>query len=299
MALGTLMLVRHGESVANARSLFTGVIDVGLTPAGVADCGVAGRRLRQVGFDPDALVTSWLVRGWRTAELIAPEIGFTAGIERCWELNERNYGALSGLGKAEVRRRHGQERFRYWRRSYDGRPPPLPDSTLSLWRGLPPYDALPQQALTPTESLADVVERIRPWWNRDLVPRLRSGQDVLVVAHGNSLRALCAVIDGLSPREVSALNLPNARPLRYRFTTATATATATATGTGSGIDTDASTGTGNGKGPGPGTTTGAGTDTVTGTGDSVGLAPAPRGGQYLDPDAAHHEARVIAAQGGT
>ncbi|MGC0252528.1 2,3-bisphosphoglycerate-dependent phosphoglycerate mutase [Pseudactinotalea sp. Z1748] len=215
--VGTLMLVRHGESVANARSLFTGVLDVGLTPSGIRDCGLAGSRLRHLGFRPDALITSELVRGWRTAELICEEIGFPGTIERDWHLNERNYGALSGLSKAQVRIEHGAERFRFWRRSYAGRPPPLPERTLTLWRTLSPFDRLPADALTATESLQDVVERIRPWWYQMLTPRLADGEDMLVVAHGNSLRALCAVIDDLDDEELSALNLPNARPLRYRF----------------------------------------------------------------------------------
>ena len=213
------MLLRHGESVANARSLFTGVLNVGLTPAGERDCELAGARLRQVQFTPDLIITSWLVRGWRTAELVAEEIGYRGTVERHWELNERNYGDLSGLEKSEVRERYGDEQFLYWRRSYAGRPPPLPAATVTLWRSLPPFDHLPSQALVPTESLADVVQRIRPWWQGALAPTLAAGRDVLVVAHGNSLRALCAVIDTLDEDELAALNLPNARPLLYRFRT--------------------------------------------------------------------------------
>ena len=138
-------------------------------------------------------------------------------VVRDWRLNERNYGALSGYLKTEILERFGRERFLHWRRSYDGRPPELSEETLALWRRLPPFDRLPTAALTATESLADVVHRMVPWWTDRLVPRLRAGQDVLVVAHGNSLRALCALLDSLGTEELTALNLPNARPLLYDF----------------------------------------------------------------------------------
>lgn len=270
---GTLMLVRHGESVANARELFTGVIDVGLTPSGERDCALAGGRLRQIGFTPDAIVTSELVRGWRTAELIAESIGFSGAVERDWHLNERNYGALSGHLKTEIKQRYGAEKFRYWRRSYDGRPPGLSEQTLTLWRRLPPFDRLPAEALTPTESLADVVERIRPWWHRDVVPRLVAGQDILLVSHGNTMRALAAVLDHLTPVELSALNLPNARPLRYDFEVS-----------GSGATNDAG---------GPAVARHDGVSPV------PTIRPVVKGGTYLDPEAAASEAALIAAQGGT
>lgn len=288
MTPGTLMLVRHGESVANARSLFTGVLDVGLTPSGIRDCSLAGSRLRHLGFRPDALVTSELVRGWRTAELICEEIGFLGTIERDWHLNERNYGALSGLSKAQVRIAHGDERFRFWRRSYAGRPPPLPERTLALWRTLSPFDRLPPEALTATESLRDVVERIRPWWYQMLTPRLIDGENVLVVAHGNSLRALCAVIDDLDDEELAALNLPNARPLRYRFAVGAGTSTGAAHRAGNESLADGATGAD--ADPGQSSTTGR---------SNPLLSAETRGGEYLDPEAARREAALIAAQGGT
>lgn len=255
------MLVRHGESVANARELFTGILDVGLTPAGERDCALAGGRLRQVGFRPDVVLTSELVRGWRTAELIAEAIGWSGQVERDWHLNERNYGALSGYYKSEVKQRYGPEEFRHWRRSYYGRPPPLAAGTLALWRDLPPFDRLPSEALTATESLGDVVERIRPWWYQSVVPRLRTGTDILLVSHGNTMRALAAVLDGLSPERLSVLNLPNARPLRYTFESIG--------------------------------------DEPSNTHDSDAIRPALPGGSFLDPEAAAAEAVLIAAQGGT
>ena len=214
-----------------------------------------------MGFTPDVVLTSELVRGWQTAELIAEAIGWSGQVERDWHLNERNYGALSGFHKSEVMDRYGPEKFRYWRRSYDGRPPPLAPGTLALWRRLSPFDRLPAQALSPTESLADVVERIHSWWYQSVVPRLVAGQDILVVSHGNTMRALAAVLDGLSPEELSALNLPNARPLRYTFEVTTAD--------------------------------------PSNSHDLHPIRPTVRGGSFLDPEAAAAEAALIAAQGGT
>ncbi|WP_043502038.1 2,3-bisphosphoglycerate-dependent phosphoglycerate mutase [Georgenia sp. SUBG003] len=250
-SLGALVLVRHGESVGNVRELFTGVLDLDLTPAGEDACRLAGRRLAGAGFTPDLIVTSELARGRRTAALIRDSLRSAAPVVRTWRLNERNYGALSGRLKAAVLAEHGRELFVHWRRSYAGRPPALDDGTLALWRRLPPFDRLPAEALTATESLADVVARLRPWLP-ELGEHLAGGRNVLVVAHGNSLRALCALLDGLTPEELAALNLPNARPLRY--------------------------------------------DLVA---DGDRLRPLVRGGTYLDPEAAHAEALVIAAQGGT
>ncbi|MFC7403629.1 2,3-bisphosphoglycerate-dependent phosphoglycerate mutase [Georgenia alba] len=213
---GSLVLLRHGESVGNARELFTGVLDVDLTPDGEQSSRDAGARLAGLGMVPDLVVTSELARGWRTAELVVEALGPDRPVMRTWRLNERSYGALSGHLKSEIRARHGEELFRYWRRSLDGRPPALDRRTLELWARLAPFDRLPAEALVATESLADVVARLEPWME-DLWTELRAGHDVLVVAHGNSLRALCAILDGLTDAELTALNIPNARPLCYEF----------------------------------------------------------------------------------
>ncbi|GAA4427090.1 phosphoglyceromutase [Georgenia halophila] len=214
--MGTLVLLRHGESVGNAREIFTGVLDVDLTLDGEQACRDAGSRLIEAGFTPDLVLTSELARGWRTAELVTAALGIDRPIARTWRLNERNYGALSGHLKADIRERHGKELYLHWRRSLDGRPPALDQQTVDLWRRLSPFDRLPADALTPTESLADVVERLQPWVP-DLFTELRAGHDVLLVAHGNSLRALCAILDDLTGEELTTLNVPNARPLRYDF----------------------------------------------------------------------------------
>ncbi|WP_152188816.1 2,3-bisphosphoglycerate-dependent phosphoglycerate mutase [Georgenia satyanarayanai] len=214
-APGSLVLVRHGESAANALGLFTGVLDVGLTPRGERSCHDAAARLHATGWRPDLVLASVLTRSWHTADIVAGAVG--GEVVRDWRLGERSYGALTGFGKREVAERHGQELFVHWRRSLDGRPEPLPERTVALWRSLPPFAGLPAEALAPTESLADVVERVRPLWEGTLGDALRAGRHVLVVAHGNSLRALCALVDDLSPAELRELNLPNARPLLYEL----------------------------------------------------------------------------------
>lgn len=214
---GTLVLLRHGTSVGNAREIFSGLLDVSLTPDGEASCLEAGDRLRRIGWRADQVFTSELTRGIQTADLVARSLGYTGTVSRDWRLNERNYGGLTGHLKSEIAERHGHERYLHWRRSYDGRPPPIPPERLDLWRRLPPFDRLPAGALTPTESLADVVVRQAPWVNGPLAQELRAGRHVLVAAHGNTLRALCGVLDDLDETALRALNLPNARPLRYDF----------------------------------------------------------------------------------
>lgn len=213
--IGSLMLVRHGESAANALGLFTGVLDVGLTPRGEQGSHDAADRLGATGWRPDLVISSELVRSWHTADIIADRVG--GRVLRHWRLNERSYGALTGYHKRDVAERFGHDLFLHWRRSFDGRPDPLPETTVSLWRSLTPFDRLPPEAVAPTESLADVVDRVRPLWEGELRTELRSGSRVLVVAHGNSLRALCGLIDGLTADELRDLNLPNARPLLYEL----------------------------------------------------------------------------------
>lgn len=215
---GTLALLRHGESVGNALEIFTGVLDVDLTPSGEMACAAAAHRLVAAGWLPDVVVTSELARGWRSAELLTAQLPGPVPVERDWRLNERSYGALSGHLKTEVAERYGHELYLHWRRSLYGRPPAVSAQTLALWARLRPFDRLPPEALVATESLADVVARLRPWVTGRLTTLLRAGRDVLVVAHGNSLRALMGILDGLSATELRHLNVPNARPLLYRFT---------------------------------------------------------------------------------
>jgi len=217
----TLVLLRHGESEWNAKNLFTGWVDVGLSEKGAAEAVRGGELMRQTGLLPDVVHTSVLRRAIKTADLAleAADLSWLP-VRRHWRLNERHYGALQGLDKAATRERHGDEQFMRWRRSYDEPPPPLPDDDQWSQVGDPRYadllDLVPR-----TECLADVVHRMLPYWYDALVPDLRLGRTVLVAAHGNSLRALVKHLDGLGDQEVVGLNIPTGIPLRYDLDPAT------------------------------------------------------------------------------
>jgi len=214
----TLVLLRHGESAWNSRNLFTGWVDVDLTARGEEQARHSGRRLREAGLLPDVLHTSVLTRAIRTGALAmeAAERGWIPA-RRHWRLNERCYGALQGLDRKAVRERYGEEQFTQWRRSYEGTPPPLlPGSEWDVSAD-PRYAGLPPALLPRTESLADVGARLLPYWYDAIVTDLRAGRTVLVTAHGNSLRALAAHLDHLSPQEILCLNIPTGMPLVYRL----------------------------------------------------------------------------------
>ncbi len=213
---GVLVLLRHGESDWNAKGLFTGWVDVGLSARGEAEARRGGELLVELGLLPDLVHTSVLRRAIRTAEIaldVADRLWIP--VRRSWRLNERHYGALQGKDKAATRTEFGDEQFKLWRRSYDIPPPPLAAGDETAPTGDPRYAALPSDALPLTECLRDVVVRLLPYWYDALVPDLRSGATVLVVAHGNSLRALVKHLDRLGDQEVVGLNIPTGIPLRY------------------------------------------------------------------------------------
>jgi 2,3-bisphosphoglycerate-dependent phosphoglycerate mutase len=212
----TLVLLRHGESDWNLKNLFTGWVDVDLTEAGEAQARRGGQLLAEHGIEPAVLHTSLLRRAIRTAELAlnAADLHWLP-VRRSWRLNERHYGALQGKDKAAVRAEFGDEQFMLWRRSYDVPPPPLADDDQFSQYGDKRYanllDSVPR-----TECLADVVDRMLPYFYDAIVPDLRNGT-VLVVAHGNSLRALIKHLDALSDEAVVSLNVPTGIPLRYQL----------------------------------------------------------------------------------
>ncbi|MDQ6850846.1 MAG: phosphoglyceromutase [Actinomycetota bacterium] len=213
----TLILLRHGESDWNQKNLFTGWVDVDLTTAGEAEARNGGELIRAAGLLPDVLHTSLLRRAVRTANLTLDVLERSwLPTRRSWRLNERHYGALQGKDKAGVREEFGEKQFMLWRRSYDEPPPPLADEDEYSQAGDPRYadllDALPR-----TECLKDVVVRLLPYWYDAIVPELRVGRTLLIVAHGNSLRALVKHLDGLSDEAVVALNIPTGIPLRYEL----------------------------------------------------------------------------------
>ncbi len=214
--VGTLVLLRHGESEWNSKNLFTGWVDVDLTPRGEDEARRGGELLTEHGLLPDIVHTSVLRRAIRTAELSLNAADRSwIDVRRSWRLNERHYGALQGKNKAQVREEFGEEQFMLWRRSYDVPPPPLPADSEFSQATDPRYATLPPELRPDTECLADVVDRMLPYWYDAIVPDLVAGRCVLVAAHGNSLRALVMHLDGLTREQVIALNIPTGIPLRY------------------------------------------------------------------------------------
>lgn len=220
---GSLVLLRHGESTANAAGTFTGSRDVDLSERGLAQSRRAAEALLEAGLLPDLVLTSRMLRARRTASAMLPVLtrAHTAPpVVETWRLNERDYGLLMGMPKTEVRARFGPDVYFDWRRTRHGRPPELPpDQRAAL--GLVPVDDGPEDPQTAAlpgggESLDDVVRRVRPLWPTRLLPALRAARTVLVIGHGNSLRALCAVVDDLDDDELEGLNLPTAQPIVYR-----------------------------------------------------------------------------------
>jgi 2,3-bisphosphoglycerate-dependent phosphoglycerate mutase len=212
----TLVLLRHGESVWNAEGLFTGWVDVGLSEHGRAEAVRAGELLSESGLRPGIVHTSVLTRAIQTASGALETAGLSwLPVRRSWRLNERHYGALQGKNKAQTRAEFGDEQFMRWRRSYDVPPPPLADDDPLSQAGDPRYALLAGDLLPRTECLADVVDRLLPYWYDAIVPDLAANGTVLVVAHGNSLRALVKHLDRISAGDIVELNIPTGIPLRY------------------------------------------------------------------------------------
>ena len=214
----TLVLLRHGESEWNLKNLFTGWYDSDLTVTGEAQAVAGGRLMVERGLLPDVLHTSVLVRATRTAELALREMGRSwIPVRRHWRLNERHYGDLQGLNKAETAERFGAEQVKLWRRSYDVPPPPMDRDDRRNVRHDPHYADLPPELVPDSESLADVVERMLPYWYDGIVPDLAIGRLVFVSAHGNSLRALVKHLDDISDADIVELNIPTGEPLVYEL----------------------------------------------------------------------------------
>ena len=213
----TLVLLRHGESEWNAKGLFTGWVDVSLSEVGAQEARNGGQLLSQSGIRPDTLHTSVLTRAIQTANLALEEAGLLwLPVQRSWRLNERHYGALQGKDKAATRREFGDEQFMLWRRSYDVPPPPIADDDPLSQSDDPRYAALPPDARPRTECLKDVVARMLPYWYDAVVPDLNNGT-TMIVAHGNSLRALVKHLDGISDAAIAELNIPTGIPLVYEL----------------------------------------------------------------------------------
>jgi 2,3-bisphosphoglycerate-dependent phosphoglycerate mutase len=216
--MGTLVLVRHGESVWNSEGLFTGWVDVGLSPKGVDEAVNSGRLIEEAGLRPDVVHTSVLTRAIQTAQLAQEAADLLwLPVRRSWRLNERHYGALQGKNKAQTRQQYGDEQFMLWRRSYDVPPPPIDDGDQYSQSGDPRYALLPGDLLPRSECLKDVVRRLLPYWHDAIIPDLAAGRIVLVVAHGNSIRALVKHLDDIGDADIAGLDIPTGMPLVYEL----------------------------------------------------------------------------------
>jgi 2,3-bisphosphoglycerate-dependent phosphoglycerate mutase len=214
----TLILLRHGHSQWNEKNLFTGWVDVDLAEQGLAEAAHGAVMLREAGLLPDVVHTSLLRRAIRTADIVLDGIDrHWIPVRRSWRLNERHYGALQGKDKKQTLAEFGEDQFMTWRRSYDVPPPPIADDNEFSQANDPRYAALPRELRPKAECLADVLDRMLPYWYDSIVPDLLDRKTVLVTAHGNSLRALLKHLDGISNTDITSLNIPTGIPLLYQL----------------------------------------------------------------------------------
>jgi len=213
-----LVLIRHGESTWNLENRFTGWTDVDLTPVGLEQAKAAGRALKAEGFDFDVTYTSVLKRAIRTLWHCLDEMDRTwLPMVHSWRLNERHYGGLQGLNKAETAKKYGDEQVLVWRRSYDTPPPVLESSDPRSERGDIRYAKLKPEQIPLTECLKDTVERVMPLWEESIAPAIKAGKRVVIAAHGNSIRALVKYLDHVSDKDIVGVNIPNGNPLVYEL----------------------------------------------------------------------------------
>jgi len=213
-----IVFMRHGESTWNLENRFTGWTDVDLTEKGVNEARTAGRVLREAGFRFDVAYTSVLKRAIRTLWLALDEMDqMYLPIKNDWRLNERHYGALQGLDKAETAAKFGDEQVLVWRRSYDTPPPSLEVTDDRVSFDDPRYAGLDKSQIPLTECLKDTVARVMPAWNDEIAPAIRAGKNILISAHGNSLRAIIKMLDNISDTDIVGLNIPNGQPLVYEL----------------------------------------------------------------------------------
>lgn len=213
-----LVLVRHGESEWNRENRFTGWTDVDLSAKGEQEAGKAGELLKSEGYTFDMAFTSVLTRANRTLNLILDRMGLSwIPVVKSWRLNERHYGSLQGLNKADTAAKYGDEQVKIWRRAYDIAPPPLTEDDERYPGHDPRYADLDKKDLPLTECLKDTVKRVLPYWNEEIAPAIKSGRKVIVAAHGNSLRALVKYLDDIGDDEIVNLNIPTGVPLVYEL----------------------------------------------------------------------------------
>lgn len=214
----TLVVIRHGESEWNKLNLFTGWTDVDLSDNGRLEAETAGKLLKEEGLDFDVCYTSYLKRAIHTLDIVLDEMDLEyLPVIKSWKLNERHYGALQGLNKAETAEKYGEEQVKIWRRSYDVPPPALDPDDERNPANQEQYKGIPAEELPLTESLKDTVARVVPYFDEVIKPRMLAGDKVIIVAHGNSLRALVKYLEGISDKDIPEVNIPNGVPLVYEF----------------------------------------------------------------------------------
>ena len=217
-ALKRLVLIRHGQSLWNQKNRFTGWMDVGLSDQGIREAREAAELMQKEGYVFDRAYTSVLQRAVKTLWIIQEQMDLMwIPVSSSWRLNERHYGALQGMDKTEMVRRHGEEQVHQWRRSYETRPPELPRDDPHDPAKDPRYAGLKPEEIPRSESLKDTIQRFLPYWKEVIEPTVRAGRQVLIVAHGNSLRGLVKYLDSVSDEEVSQLNIPTGVPLVYEL----------------------------------------------------------------------------------
>ncbi len=213
-----VVLIRHGESVWNKENLFTGWADVTLSEKGIEEAKNGGKELKKAGFTFDKAYTSTLTRAIKTLNLVLEEMGLLwLPTDKCWQLNERHYGALQGLNKSETAEKYGEDQVKIWRRSYDVPPPALEKSDERYPGNDPRYANLKENELPLTECLKDTVARVVPFWENTILPDIKAGKKIIIAAHGNSLRALVKYLDNMSEEDVLELNIPTGMPLVYEL----------------------------------------------------------------------------------
>lgn len=215
--MGTLMLLRHGETTLNAASVFTGLLDAPLAPSGEAQVAVAASLIAAEGLVPDVVWQSTMLRASHTTELLLGHLGLAVEVRSTWRMVERAYGCLTGISKSEARHRHGEDAFFAWRRTVAGRPPGASAEQVATWVDPAPVTERGPLEAGVGESLADVAIRVLPFWQEAIEPQLAAGRTVFVVAHGNTLRALASVVFGLPDERVEHLNIPAGHPLVVRI----------------------------------------------------------------------------------
>lgn len=209
--MSRLILLRHGQSQWNLENRFTGWVDVDLTAQGEAEARRGGELIAEAGFKPSVLFTSVLTRAMRTGEMALESAGLKdVEVIKDWRLNERHYGGLTGLDKAETAAKHGEDQVKVWRRSYDVPPPPLGADSIYSFANDERYVG---KDIPDTESLKTTLDRVKPYWDAEIEPRLKAGEDVMIAAHGNSLRAIVKLLFGLSNEQIIDVEIPTSNPL--------------------------------------------------------------------------------------